>query len=168
MVRQTASLIFLEVVGGIILLLLVAAIVLGVRLAAGPIELGFLKDDIEGQLAQARAGRPVKLGDVFLEWSREDGRLLVTANKIELLDQQGNATAAADRAEIAVSGGTLIGREPEILRLHLENGFVYVDQIGPAQWAVAGEPLPEFKAVKMPETPASGWRAPMRCCRPGW
>ncbi len=167
MVRQTASLIVLEIIGGVLLLLLVAAIVLGIRLAAGPIELGFLKDDIQAQLTASRSGRPVKLGDVFLEWSREDGRLLVTANRIELLGADSAALATADRAEIAVSGGTLIGRKPEILRLHLESGFVFIDQIGPAQWAVGGEPLPEFKTAKMPDTP-SEWLARANEILPSW
>ncbi|MEZ5955145.1 MAG: AsmA-like C-terminal domain-containing protein [Hyphomonas sp.] len=153
MVRQTASLIFLEILGGLILLVLVAAALLAFRLSSGPMDLSIFRDDLENAMTEARDGRPVRLGGVQLEWSAEDRRLHISGSRLELLDAGGNVSALADHANIVLSGSSLVLGQIEVLRLDLSDGWVNVDQISPTKWVVGGEPLPEIPEGVMPQTP---------------
>jgi len=153
LVRQTASLIFLEILGGLILLILVAAALLAIRLSSGPMDLGMFKDDLEQAMTEARDGRPVRLGSVQLEWSQADRRLHMSGTELELLDNRGDLGARAERANIVLSGSSLVLGQIEVLRLDLVDGWVNIDQESPTKWSIAGEPLPEIPAGKLPETP---------------
>ncbi len=156
MVRQTAATIVLEIVGGLLLLVLVAAGFLALRLSQGPIELRFLKDDVETGLARARGGRPVELGQVFLEWSKEHRRLVVAADRIVMRNQAGDEMAKAEHAEFALTGASLLSGKPEIQELEMRDGYVLVDRLSPTRWTIAGDPLPEFK-FGPPPTSLAGW-----------
>ncbi|MCA8902766.1 MAG: hypothetical protein KDA53_16115 [Hyphomonas sp.] len=153
MVRQTASLIFLEILGGLILLAIVAAGLLAFRLSSGPMDLAPFKDDLERALTEARDGRPVRLGSVQLEWSQEDRRLHISGSHLDLMDSTGNLAAQAERANIVLSGSSFVLGKVEVLRLELDGGWLNVDQLSPTKWAVAGDPLPEIPAGELPQTP---------------
>ena len=153
MVRQTASLIFLEILGGLILLVLVAAGLVAFRLSSGPMDLSMFRDDLERAMTEAREGRQVRLGGVQLEWSAEDRQLHISGTRLEMLDANGNLSAQADRANIVLSGSSLVLGDIEVLGLDLYEGWVNIDQESPTEWLVAGEPLPEIPAGKLPETP---------------
>ncbi len=156
MVRQTAAIILLEIAGGLILLLLAAAALLFWRLTAGPIDLAIFKEDVARAVAEARDGRPVSLGAVQLEWSPDDRQVLITAQDIVLMEAAGTPAAEAAQARIALSASALLLGKLQILRLDLAEGWVHADQIGPRQWAIAGDPLPEFPETKLPES-VQGW-----------
>ena len=128
MVRQRASLVILEILGGLILVVLVLAGLLVFRLSSGPIELEMFRDDIEQGLTNSRNGRPVTVGDVFLEWSSEDKRVLVTGNDIKMLDSEGNVAAEAERARIVLSSSALVMGDVEVLWLDLVDGWINVAQ----------------------------------------
>ena len=153
MVRQTASLIFLEILGGLILLVLVAAGLLAFRLASGPMDLGMFRDDLERAMTEARNGRQVRLSSVQLEWSQEDRRLHISGTALEMLDAKGNVSAHAERANIVLSGSSLVLGKIEVLRLDLSDGWVNIDQESPTKWYIGGEPLPDIPVGKLPETP---------------
>ncbi|MBD3770069.1 MAG: AsmA-like C-terminal domain-containing protein [Rhodobacterales bacterium] len=153
MVRQTASLIFLEILGGLILLVLVAAGLLAARLYSGPMDLSMFKDDLENAMTEARDGREVRLGGVQLEWSAQDKRLHISGSRLQMMDTKGNLSAEADHANIVLSGSSLVLGKIEVLRLDLEGGWVNIDQESPTIWFIGGEPLPEIPAGKLPETP---------------
>ena len=153
MVRQTASLVFLEILGGLILLVLVAAGLLAFRLSSGPLDLSMFRDDLEKAMTEARDGRPVRLGDVQLEWSQQDRRLHISGTHLQMLDGKGNLSASADHANIVLSGSSLVLGKVEVLRLELSDGWINVDQETPTRWSIGGEPLPEIPAGKLPETP---------------
>lgn len=152
MVRQTASIVVFEILGGVIL---VAALLIGVlafRLASGPLELGIFRDDVERALTRARDGRPVLIDTVFLEWSPEDRRVIVTANNLRMLDGQGETSAEAKRAEIVLAASSLFFGEVDVLALDLESGWVDVAQISSTEWAVAGDPLPPIPSGELPQS----------------
>jgi len=153
LVRQTASLVFLEILGGLILLVLVAAGLLAFRLSSGPLDLSMFRDDLEKAMTEARDGRPVRLGDVQLEWSQQDRRLHISGTHLQMLDGKGNLSASADHANIVLSGSSLVLGKVEVLRLELSDGWINVDQETPTRWSIGGEPLPEIPAGKLPETP---------------
>lgn len=158
MVRQTASTIFFEVIGTLILLVLVAAGLLAWRLSSGPLELSMFHDDIEKALTEARNGRGVEIDHVYLEWSPENRRVQVTADGLKLLDDDDLPAAAAGKAIIVMSAGSVIMREPEIISLSLEGGWIAVDRLSASEWRIAGETLPPIPAAKLPETPEA-WLA---------
>ncbi|WP_375210106.1 YhdP family protein [Hyphomonas jannaschiana] len=153
MVRQTASLIFLEILGGLILLVLVAAGLLAARLYSGPMDLSMFQDDLERAMTEARDGREVRLGGVQLEWSAEDKRLHISGSRLQMMDAKGNLSAEASHANIVLSGSSLVLGDIEVLRLDLVDGWVNIDQETPSLWFVGGEPLPEIPEGKLPETP---------------
>lgn len=138
------------------LLVLVGAGILIFRLSSGPIELGMLKNDVQSALTQARNGRPVTLDTVYLEWSSEDHRVYITGNGLKLMDDDGDVSAEAERANIVLSGSALVFGDVEVLRLRLEHGWVNIDEQDDGGWAVAGDPLPPLPAGTLPQTP-SGW-----------
>jgi len=153
LVRQTASLIFLEILGGMILLVLVAAGLLAARLYSGPMDLSMFQDDLERAMTEARDGREVRLGGVQLEWSAEDKRLHISGSRLQMMDAKGNLSAEASHANIVLSGSSLVLGDIEVLRLDLVDGWVNIDQETPSIWFVGGEPLPEIPEGKLPETP---------------
>lgn len=158
MVRQTASTIILEILGGLILLVLVAAGLLALRLASGPIDLGFIRADVERALSASRDGRHVSIDSIQLEWSSHHRRVDVAAKNIQLLDDGARVSAEAERADLVLSGSSLVLGRIEILKIDLRDGWINVDQIGPSQWSIAGDPLPAFEESALPET-LEGWLA---------
>ena len=154
MVRQPAALVILEILGGLILVVLLLAGLLVFRLSSGPIELEMFRDDIERALSNSRDGRPVTVEDVFLEWSAEDRRVLVTGYDIRLLDDQGNIAAEADSARIVLSGSALVLGDVEVLRLDLREGWIDVRHSTADVWYIAGNPLPAIPVGESPQDPS--------------
>ena len=154
LVRQTASTVILEILGGLILLVMVAAGLLAFRLASGPLELGVFKDDVELALTDARDGRQVRMGELFLEWSQADRRVRVSASNVQLFDDAGVLSAEAKRADLILAGSSLALGKVEVLAMDLDEGWINVDSVTETKWKVAGDPLPEIPAGKLPTTPA--------------
>lgn len=158
MVRQTAAVITLELIGGILLLAVAAVVLLAFLLAQGPVELKLFKADVERALEEARDGRDVSLDRLTLQWSPSDRRMIVAAENLRLSDDNGDLAGQAEQAVITLDAGSLVFGKTEILATELRNGWVEVRQVTPTLWTFAGEPLPEFEARELPET-ASEWLA---------
>ncbi|MFN4023935.1 MAG: AsmA-like C-terminal domain-containing protein [Hyphomonas sp.] len=156
MVRQTAVVIVLEILGGLILLALVLAGLLLLRLSSGPIDLGVFRADVEEAIAEARGGRPVSVGSLQLEWSPEGRRVQIAAQNVRLMDAAGQPAAEAAKADIQLSGSALLFGDIEVLSMALSDGWIAFDQISAMQWAIAGDPLPPFRETVLPDTP-QGW-----------
>lgn len=152
MVRQTASIVVFEILGGVVLVTALLVGVLAFRLASGPLELGIFRDDVERALTRARDGRPVLIDTVFLEWSPEDRRVIVTANDLRMLDSKGETSAEAERAEIVLAASSLFFGEVDVLALDLESGWVDIVQISNSEWAIAGDPLPPIPTGELPQS----------------
>lgn len=167
MVRQTASVIVMEILGALVLVVMAASALLLFRLSSGPLDLGPFRDDVEHALAEAREGRPVSIGALQLEWSPETKRVQVTAQDVRLLDGDGRPAAQAASAEIVVSSSALVLGKVEVLRLNLRDGWIGLDYQGGNLWTFGGDPLPEIKAREMPVTP-QGWLDYANTVLPEW
>jgi len=146
----------MEILGGLVLVLMAAAAILLVRLSSGPLDLSPFRDDLETAIAGARAGRPVSVGGLQLEWSPESKRVQITAQNVVLMDGAGRPAAEAAESEIVLSASALILGHIEVLRMTLKDGWIGLDAAGPNLWTIGGDPLPEIKARKLPDTP-QGW-----------
>ncbi|HYD88409.1 MAG TPA: DUF3971 domain-containing protein [Vitreimonas sp.] len=90
-----------------ILLGLVAALAIGVgvawwRLSQGPIELGFLREQMQTELSAARGGRPVGLERVELAWTQR-GALELRAVNVSVEDGRGGVLSRAEEARIELA-----------------------------------------------------------------
>ena len=153
MVRQTTKVIVLEIFGVISLLLMAAVAVLVLMLSSGPVELGIFRDDVEQALTRARNGRAVSVEKLTLQWSPAGRRLFVVASDLSFKDVQGVEAGHASRADITLDAGAVFLGDIEVLRVHLEGGWLNLQNIGPNQWSMAGDPLPEIKTGTLPQTP---------------
>ncbi len=153
MVRQTARIIFVEALGAIIILLLIASLGLAMRLSAGPMSLGFAKSDIEEAIAQARNGRAVVLEDISLQWLSNERRAVVVATNFEVFDDAGEPAASAERVEILLDVTALLRGKIEPIGLVLEKGQI-IARYDEGRWTIAGDPIAQTDG---PETlPALG------------
>ena len=156
MVRQTATVITFELLGGLLLLVMAAAGFLAFSLANGPVELAIFRDDIEDALTRARSGREVSVDRLTLEWSTSQRRVLVAAEGLTLLNDEGDEAGHANHANIEFDAGSLIYGEVEVLELHLADGWMNLRNTAPNKWELAGEPLPEIRTGVLPTT-LEGW-----------
>ncbi|WP_084399825.1 YhdP family protein [Henriciella aquimarina] len=154
MVRQTATVVTLELLGGILLLAVAAVVILAFMLASGPVELSIFKSDVERALEEARDGRNVEIEQLTLQWSPSDRRVIVSAEQLRLDDADGQPAARADEALITLDAGSLVFGRTEVLRTEMRDGWVDVRNVTPTLWTFGGEPLPEFEVRALPETPA--------------
>lgn len=157
----------MEILGGLVLVVMAACVLLWLRLSSGPIDLGPFRDDVAHALADAREGRPVSIGSLQLEWSPEDKRVRIQAQDVRLMDSDGRPAAEAKRAGIVISASALLLGQIEVLRLSMEDGWIGLDQMSPSEWRIAGDPLPAWQAREMPATP-QGWLDYANTILPEW
>lgn len=167
MVRQTASVIVMEILGALLLVLMAASALLLLRLSSGPLDLSPFRDDVEHALTDARGGRVVSIGALQLEWSPESKRVQITAQDVGLLDDDGRIAAEAANSEIVLSASALLLGRIEVLRLNLRDGWIGLDHQGGNIWALGGDPLPEIKTRALPTTP-QGWLDYANTVLPEW
>ena len=140
MVRQSAKIIVLEILAGLVIVSIVAFAILAIRLSSGPIELGFLKDRIERTLEDNRYGRDVSLEDISLEWLSKEKRAVVTASNLILYNDAHEAAAEAEQVEILLDiTGLFVGKVRPV-GLVMKDGWINVDQ-NEAGWSIAGDPV---------------------------
>ena len=140
MVRQSAKVIILEILAGLVLLLLAAFVVLAIRLSAGPIGLDFFKADIERTLAANRGGRTATLENISLEWLSQERRVVVTATDLRLFDDDGAVAAEAARTEILLDISYFLTGRVRPIGFVLDDGWIGIHQ-GANGWSVAGDPI---------------------------
>ena len=157
MVRQTATVVTFELLGGVLLLAVAAIVILAFMLAQGPVQLNIFKNDVERALEEARNGRDVEIENLTLQWSPADRRMIVSANNLSLSDDEGKVAGEAAQALITLDAGSLFFGRTEILRTELRDGWVEVKNVTPTLWTFAGEPLPEFEARGLPQS-VSEWK----------
>ncbi len=152
MVRQSAKVILLEILAGLVVLSIAAFAILAIRLSSGPIELGFLKDRIERTLENNRDGRNVSLENISLEWLSKEKRAVVTASNLVLYNDAHEAAAEAERVEILLDiTGLFVGKVRPV-GLVMKDGWIVVHQ-GEAGWSVAGDPVGSQQIVASAREP---------------
>lgn len=153
MVRQTTKVIILEVLGVLSLLLMAAVAVLAFMLMSGPVELGMFRDDVERALTNTRDGRAVSIEKLTLEWSPAEKRVFVVASGLSFKDANGDEAGVAQRADVTLDAGAIFLGDAEVLRLHFQDGWMNLQNVGPNKFELGGYPLPEIRAGVLPQTP---------------
>ena len=154
MVRQTATIVFFEILGGLLFLAVAAFAFLAWRLSQGPVELTAFKDDIESALTDARDGREVSLDRVQLQWSPQRRRIDIAAEGLVFRNAAAEPRAAVQRADITLDASALLFGDVEIVALDMYGGAIDLQQVSQSDWTIAGEPLPPIPVGTLPETPS--------------
>lgn len=135
--RISARLLILEIVAFLVFAILAGAGLLAWRLSQGPIDLGFIRPQVERSLADARGGQPVKIEKLALEWVRDRGRVEAVATGFTAMDKAGHVTFEADRAMIALDSGALLTFKVQPRELRLEKGTATVVRSAEGVWTLA-------------------------------
>lgn len=128
-----------------ILLALVAALAIGLgvawwRLSQGPVELGFIKQQIQSELSRARSGRPVGIARVELAWSQA-GSLELRAVGVRVEDGRGRVLSRAREARIELGVLPLLIGHVAVVRAEFDGGEITITHKATgATWVAAGPP----------------------------
>lgn len=135
--RVSPRLLVFEIVAFLVFAVLAGAGFLAWRLSQGPINLEFIRPQVERSLSEARGGRPVELESLVLEWSRRSGRVEAAARQLVAKDDAGRVEFQAERAVISLDAGALLSGKFKTRRMRLENGRATVDRSKDGVWSLA-------------------------------
>lgn len=107
MVRH-ASRLAAHVFGAVLTALLIGGIAIGLRLAMGPISLGFLSPMVEEGFAGNPDGLRLSVGDTILTWNGVDNDIALQVVGIELRDRNDALVARLPKADIKLSARALL------------------------------------------------------------
>ena len=144
--KVSAKILVLEILAFITFLILAGAGFLAWRLSQGPIDLEFIRPQVEQSLADTRGGRPVRIEKLGLEWVRERGRVEAVAHGFTAMDADGKAAFQADRAMLSLDAGALFAMQVQTRRLRLEDGRATVLRSKDGVWTLA-----DIEIAKEPE-----------------
>lgn len=128
-----------------VLLGLVAALAIGVgvawwRLSQGPVELSFLKQQIQTELSRARSGRPVGIQGVELAWT-PSGAVELRAVGVSVEDGRGHVLSRAREARIELGVLPLLIGRISVVRAEFDGGEITVTRKATgATWVSFGPP----------------------------
>ncbi|MGH6951283.1 MAG: DUF3971 domain-containing protein, partial [Vitreimonas sp.] len=120
MIRRS-TLIAVEIVMGLIAALAIGVGIAWWRLSQGPIELSFLRQQMQAELSAARAGRPVGLERVELAWTARGGLELRAVN-VTVEDGRGGVLSRADEARIELAVLPLMIGRIRLMRAEFDGG----------------------------------------------
>lgn len=135
--RISARLLIVEIVAFLAFAVLAGAGILAWRLSQGPIDLEFIRPQVERSLAEARGNQPVKIEKLALEWVRDRGRVEAVARGFTAMDKTNHVTFRADQAMIALDSGALLTLKVRARQLRLENGTATVVRSPDGVWTLA-------------------------------
>jgi hypothetical protein len=139
--KQSPRIVLIEIAFGLLVLVLGAAGLFAWRLSQGPLDLEWVRPQIERSLSQARGGQPVKLEAIVLEWSRKTRRIEAAARGLTAYDASGQAMFAAERAVLALDAPSLLIGRFKIEGLALQIGSATVNRSREGVWTLAGVEL---------------------------
>src|SRR5689334_9257785 len=128
-----------------VLLALVAALAIGLgiawwRLSQGPVELAFLKQQIQTDLSRARGGRPVVIQGVELAWTQA-GALELRAVGVSVQDGRGHVLSRAREARIELGVLPLLIGRISVVRAEFDGGEITLTRKATgATWLAFGPP----------------------------
>lgn len=90
------------------------------RLSSGPVDLSFLRSDVQAEIASVFEGDVVALGDLEARFDSTEGAIIVTARDVAVAQTNGEVIARAPLIEAGLAiEPMLLGRiEPTRLRVH--------------------------------------------------
>lgn len=136
-VKVSAKVLVLEILAFVTFLILAGVGFLAWRLSQGPIDLEFIRPQVERSLADARGGRPVNIESLGLEWVRDRGRVEAVARGFTAMGADNKVTFSADRALIALDAGALFALQVKAQQLRLEDGKATVVRSKDGVWTLA-------------------------------
>jgi hypothetical protein len=145
-VKVSAKVLVLEILAFITFLILAGVGFLAWRLSQGPIDLEFIRPQVERSLADARGGKPVNIESLGLEWVRDRGRVEAVARGFTAMGADNKAAFSADRAMIALDAGALFALQVKAQQLRLEDGRATVVRSRDGVWTLA-----DIEIAKEPE-----------------
>lgn len=154
MIRRS-SLIALEILLG-----LAAAVIIGLgvawwRLSQGPVELGFLREQVVAELSAARSGRPVDIDNVELAWSRAGNALELRAVGIRLEDGRGAVLTEAREARIQLGVLPLLVGRISLRSADFSGGELSVTHKASGETHLAFGPLGTPADIILPPAPVN-------------
>jgi len=135
--RISPKLLIIEIFAFVVFAILAGAGFLAWRLSQGPIDLEMIRPQVEGSLADARGGQPVKIQNLVLEWVRDRGRVEAVAKGFTAMDKSNHVAFQAERAMIALDAGSLVGLKFKTRQLRLENGTASIVRSKDGVWTLA-------------------------------
>ncbi len=135
--RISARLLIFEIVAFVAFAVLAGAGIVAWRLSQGPIDLEFIRPQVERSIAEARGGQPVHIEKLALEWVRDRGRVEAVARGFTAMDKAKHVTFRADRAMIALDSGALLAFKVQPRQLRLEKGTATVVRSTDGVWTLA-------------------------------
>lgn len=145
-VKVSAKVLVLEVLAFVTFLILAGVGFVAWRLSQGPIDLEFIRPQVERSLADARGGRPVSIESLRLEWVRDRGRVEAVARGFTAMGADNKVAFSADRALIALDAGALFALQVKTQQLRLEDGQATVVRSKDGVWTLA-----DIEIAKEPE-----------------
>jgi len=125
-VIRRSSLIAAEVLAGLVAAALIGLGLAWWRLSQGPVELNFLRQQVQLELSNARSGRPVGIQRVELAWSKEGGALELRAVGVTVEDGRGHVLSRSDEARIEIGALPLLIGKISLERADFSGGDVTV------------------------------------------
>ena len=124
MIRRS-TLILAEILLGLVAALAIGAGLAWWRLSQGPIELGFLRGQMQAELSAAREGRPVGLERVEMAWAPR-GALELRAVGVTIEDGRGGVLSRSEEARIEVAVLPLLIGRVRLTRAEFSGGQVTI------------------------------------------
>lgn len=128
MIRRS-TLIVAEVVFGLMAALLIGVGLLWWRLSQGPIELNFLREHVQSELSEARAGRPVGIERVELAWAQDGGAVQLRAVGVTVEDGRGHVLSRSDEARIDLAVLPLLIGRVSVERAEFRGGEISITRM---------------------------------------
>lgn len=135
--KLSARLILFEALAFLVVALLAGTGFVAWRLSQGPIDLELIRPQVERSLTEARAGQPVTIDGLALEWAPGRGRVEAAARGLAAMDTDGDMVFRADRAVISLDALSLLGGKFKTRRLRLEAGRATVTRSADGVWTSA-------------------------------
>lgn len=154
----------LEILAVVVLLAIVATGALIWRLSEGPLDLDFLRGEVENAIADARGGRVMKIDGLALEWSQDRRRVEATLSGITAYDETGAVQLDAERGAVAFDTVALFKGDIKVQTIELMEGRTALFRNAEGVWSygqeapLVGEAPPEAESVSA-LVDFSNWRA---------
>ena len=156
MIRKVVSSLILEILSGLFLLIPAGLYLVASQLATGPIDVTSISRQFVQNRTILNLGQSVSYDRMILHWDQEFRQLKVVSNGFRVLNSDKIEVAHFDQAHVFLEPLPAIFGLVQPTLVDVNGGWIDVNQIGAAQWAVASFPLPPLPERALPST-LSGW-----------
>ena len=151
MIKKSTKICF-EFIGGVIAGLMILALVIGLRLAAGPWPMNFLNDYVIRAISPA--GSPVKLSieQTQLEWDSSHHAVTLRVKSLRAVGQGGETLANFPDMSVSISLLGLLNAKIAPSRITLFEPSISVIRHMDGRFDLAGAPMPDQNAMDVADT----------------